>query len=587
MGLRLRTMQVHCCAVRLCALVYFFAFLGNVVDGPIMWKLEAPAGYTSGVLVRLNEIALIPAVLVFLRPWCWPALCFCWKIWHDTTRAGGFWFFFGWDQMMDEIGFLSCLLSVTLTLYDHDGQAEDNQQSSTSSSGSSGAAEHLTPGQQEEHEPVLQAEKAQNSPALRSRRPASERAGRAEEAMKRGATDLTEDVMALSVWQLLWHPLDPKPEGLERCHAVVDWARSMAEISLSLASFRLFFAAGLIKMRAGSPCWKDLTCLYDHYETQPMPNSAAWYFHNYTPRPFLRIMQWFAIDVSECIVPFLLLGFAVSMGPLGVLRRELLRGDEWYLQWLACFPARLVGSVTIMTFVFGMFVGGNYAFLHPLSLVALVASMGIVEGVPMQKKSVSPEKAVYRLVMPWLTLLLLLFAFLPSLRAFAWLSMGNERLGILEPLAQSGFVRAAGQMNLGIAYNHHAYFAGAVHTRNEMVLFADAGEGLIELDIPYKVGRPDRAPRQTSPLHRRFAWQWWFLALGSDPSWLMSFMELLCHRDRVAWEAVEWNDKVHANLSKLQKVSVQMYTYHFSKPGSSDWWSRELLRGHGLEISCV
>ena len=37
------------------------------------------------------------------------------------------------------------------------------------------------------------------------------------------------------------------------------------------------------------------------------------------------------------------------------------------------------------------------------------------------------------------------------------------------------------------------------------------------------------------------------------------------HRDRVAWEAVEWNDKVHANLSKLQKVSVQMYTYHFSK----------------------
>jgi len=496
-------MQVHCCAVRLCALVYFFAFLGNVVDGPIMWKLEAPAGYTSGLLVRLNEIALIPAVLVFLRPWWWPALLVCWKIWHETTRAGGFWFFFGWDQMMDEIGFLSCLLSVTLTLYDYDGQAEDNQQPSTSSSDSSGPAQHTTPGQVEEREPVLQAEKAESSPTLRSRRPASERAGKADEARTRGATDLTEDGTALSVWQLLWRPLDPKPEGLERCHAVVDWARSMAEISLSLASFRLFFAAGLIKMRAGSACWKDLTCLYDHYETQPMPNSAAWYFHNYTPRPFLRIMQWFAIDVSECIVPFLLLGFAASMGPLGVLRRQLLQRDEWYLQWLASFPARFVGSVTIMTFVFGMFVGGNYAFLHPLSLVALVASMGIVGGVPMQKRSVSPEKAVYRLVMPWLTLLLLIFAFLPSLRAFAWLSMGNERLGILEPLAQSGFVRAAGQMNLGIAYNHHAYFAGAVHMRNEMVLFADAGEGLIELDIPYKVGRLGRAPRQTSPLHRQ------------------------------------------------------------------------------------
>ena len=34
------------------------------------------------------------------------------------SAAGGSWFYFGWDQMMDEIGFLSCLLSVTLTLYD-------------------------------------------------------------------------------------------------------------------------------------------------------------------------------------------------------------------------------------------------------------------------------------------------------------------------------------------------------------------------------------------------------------------------------------------------------------------------------------
>ncbi|MDQ3941224.1 MAG: lipase maturation factor family protein, partial [Actinomycetota bacterium] len=34
--------------------------------------------------------------------------------------------------------------------------------------------------------------------------------------------------------------------------------------------FRLEFGAGLIKMR-GDPCWRDLTCLYYHHETQPMP----------------------------------------------------------------------------------------------------------------------------------------------------------------------------------------------------------------------------------------------------------------------------------------------------------------------------
>jgi hypothetical protein len=42
--------------------------------------------------------------------------------------------------------------------------------------------------------------------------------------------------------------------------------------------FRVMFGAGLIKMR-GDSCWKDLTCLDYHYETQPMPNPLSWYFH--------------------------------------------------------------------------------------------------------------------------------------------------------------------------------------------------------------------------------------------------------------------------------------------------------------------
>ena len=54
----------------------------------------------------------------------------CARLWqHDMSEmysiGGGSWFFFGWDQMMDEIGFLSCLLSVTLTLYDDDAEARE------------------------------------------------------------------------------------------------------------------------------------------------------------------------------------------------------------------------------------------------------------------------------------------------------------------------------------------------------------------------------------------------------------------------------------------------------------------------------
>ena len=42
--------------------------------------------------------------------------------------------------------------------------------------------------------------------------------------------------------------------------------------------FRVMFGAGLIKLR-GDPCWRDLTCLDYHYETQPIPNPLSWYFH--------------------------------------------------------------------------------------------------------------------------------------------------------------------------------------------------------------------------------------------------------------------------------------------------------------------
>ena len=38
--------------------------------------------------------------------------------------------------------------------------------------------------------------------------------------------------------------------------------------------FRVMLGAGLIKLR-GDSCWRDLTCLYYHYETQPIPNPLS------------------------------------------------------------------------------------------------------------------------------------------------------------------------------------------------------------------------------------------------------------------------------------------------------------------------
>src|SRR5262245_29688554 len=42
--------------------------------------------------------------------------------------------------------------------------------------------------------------------------------------------------------------------------------------------FRIMTGAGMIKLRS-DPCWRDLTCLYYHYETQPIPNPLSRRIH--------------------------------------------------------------------------------------------------------------------------------------------------------------------------------------------------------------------------------------------------------------------------------------------------------------------
>jgi hypothetical protein len=50
--------------------------------------------------------------------------------------------------------------------------------------------------------------------------------------------------------------------------------------------FRIMLGSGLIKIR-GDESWRDLTALYYHFETQPIPNGLSRWFH-FLPRWLLR-----------------------------------------------------------------------------------------------------------------------------------------------------------------------------------------------------------------------------------------------------------------------------------------------------------
>ena len=66
-------------------------------------------------------------------------------------------------------------------------------------------------------------------------------------------------------------------------------------------AFRVEFGAGLIKLR-GDRCWRDLTCMDFHHETQPMPNPLSWFFHK-LPRRLHRV-ETIGNFVAQLVLPF-------------------------------------------------------------------------------------------------------------------------------------------------------------------------------------------------------------------------------------------------------------------------------------------
>jgi hypothetical protein len=107
--------------------------------------------------------------------------------------------------------------------------------------------------------------------------------------------------------------------------------------------FRIMIGAGLIKIR-GDQCWRDLTCMDYHYETQPVPNPVAWFLHaNFSEFHKLEVL---VNHFVELVAPWLLLPMLprtcrILGGMIQVLFQCVLiiSGNLSFLNWLTALPA--------------------------------------------------------------------------------------------------------------------------------------------------------------------------------------------------------------------------------------------------------
>uniref|UniRef100_A0A3B1IWV8 Lipase maturation factor n=1 Tax=Astyanax mexicanus TaxID=7994 RepID=A0A3B1IWV8_ASTMX len=117
---------------------------------------------------------------------------------------------------------------------------------------------------------------------------------------------------------------------------------------------RIMLGAGLIKIR-GDRCWRDLTCMDYHYETQPVPNPISYYLHH-SPWWFHRF-ETLSNHFIELIVPFFtFMGRHMCMvnGVLQILFQVVLiiSGNLSFLNWLTIVPSIACFDDSALAFLF-------------------------------------------------------------------------------------------------------------------------------------------------------------------------------------------------------------------------------------------
>ena len=150
--------------------------------------------------------------------------------------------------------------------------------------------------------------------------------------------------------------------------------------------FRLEFGAGLIKMR-GDRCWRDLTCLYYHHETQPMPNPLSWYFHR-LPAALHRI-EVLGNHFAQLVVP-------------------------WFL--FAPQPVATIAGLIIVATQSWLVLSGNVAWLNVITIVIAFAAFddaALARVLPIARPAVETS-IPHEVAFAALTVLVLVLSYRPA-----------------------------------------------------------------------------------------------------------------------------------------------------------------------------
>ncbi|MCL4126298.1 UNVERIFIED_CONTAM: hypothetical protein GTU68_009979 [Idotea baltica] len=301
---------------------------------------------------------------------------------------------------------------------------------------------------------------------------------------------------------------------------------------------RIMLGAGLIKIR-GDKCWKDLTCMNYHYETQPVPNPLSYYLHQ-SPEA-IHMGETFGNHIVELLVPFFAFlprAFQMTCGVVQILFQIILiiSGNLSFLNWLTILP--------------------SIAFFDDKAL-ARFFSNGTRDKIRQLQKSNVSQGMVRKGVNAALTLLI------------AYLS-----LPVVINLLSSRQVMNISYDPLRLL-NTYGAFGSVTKTRHEVIFSGtDSDTPLLpqnstwqEYEFKCKPGLITKRPCLISPYHYRLDWLMWFAAFQSyeNNPWLLHLAGKFLLNDEEINSLIELNPSQEKNHQSMSKRTFTVQVTHPSE----------------------
>lgn len=318
--------------------------------------------------------------------------------------------------------------------------------------------------------------------------------------------------------------------------------------------FRVELGAGLIKLRHDR-CWRDLTCLYYHHETQPLPNPLSWYFHR-LPASVLRSGVMFS-HLVQVVMPWLL--FAPQ-------------------------PYASIAGAFIIAHQLLLIISGNYSWLNWITVcLGLTAFSDDILHLRLFNTAV-PYPEAYNLGMIALLAIVVFLSIQPTLNLFSKHQLMNFNYNPLHLVNTYG---AFGSMS-------RQRFEVVLEGTEEATITSETGWK--EYEFKAKPGNIMRKPPQVAPYHLRLDWLMWFIpfsVVAKDNKvvtsgyerWFLNFVHKLLKGDRQTLQLLGSNPFPG---SRPRYVRARYYLYRFTSASerkkTGAWWDRVLLGQYLLPV---